>query len=144
MPIAKPSIEDLQPLLEEATIEAGQTEEVWIERLLGSLDSILAANPLRYRSYGPFWWHLKKALMDRGQRSGTGIFSRATFIDLDWLQAIDYGELKWNLLAAWAYGEGRLQSGLIYDPEHVLTDDGGEPVEYISADEEMEMLPAQR
>lgn len=141
MQIYKPTEEDLHPLLDEATTEAGQTIEEWMPKLLASLKSILLASPLQYRSYGPYWWLLKKAYIDVGD------LAFGIFIDLFWLQAMDYGRPELTLLAAWAYSDARFNRGLATDPSHILEEISGdepEAVEYVSADLDMETLAARR
>jgi len=136
MRIAKPTEEDLQPLLTEATTEAGQTVEEWMPRLLASIKAVLLATPLRYRAYGPYWWALKRAYIDSGDTTF------GNFLDMEWLQAMDYGKPELNLLAAWAYSDARFNRGLTTDPWHLLEDlSGDEPeeIEYVSVDPDMEM-----
>ena len=140
MRIAKPTEEDLQPLLSEATTEAGQTVEEWIPRLLASIKAVLLASPLQYRSYGPYWWALKRAYIDSKD------MTFGTFIDLSWLQAMEYGKPELDLLAAWAYSDSRFNRGLMTDPWHILEDiseDEPEAIEYISVDPDMETLASE-
>jgi hypothetical protein len=138
MPIYKPREDDLAPLLQEATVRANQTVEEWIPKFLAAVKRVLGRNLLRYRGYGPYWWLIKKALIDR-EDLGFG-----EHIDLEWFEAMDYGKPEINLLAAWAYDDQRFNVGLMSDPYHTLEDLEGEMVEYISNDEEMEALAVAR
>ena len=136
--IHKPTIEDMRPLLEEATTAANQNEAAWVKRLLAGMEATLTGDPLQYRAYGPYWWVLKREM----QNAGMKLIEQAPHMDRDWAAQMDYGQTKWNLLAAWAYAEIRFEGGLFYDPEHTLADEDGEFVYFVSADEDMEMLAA--
>lgn len=131
--IYKPSEDDLRPLLAEAT--ASQTQEQWVDKFLLNLRTILLANPLRYRTYGPYWWGLKKIFLDRDDL----VFGES--IDREWLEAMDYGKTEYNILAAFAYEELRITKNFVDDPFHVMETEGGDDsVEYASNDPEMETL----
>jgi len=133
MDIYKPSENDLQPLLDQAT--ASQTIEQWMEKFLATVKTILLKSPLRYRTYGPYWWALKKLYIDRDD------LTFGDFIDLEWLLSMDYGKPEFNILAAFAYEELRMAKNLIDDPFHTMdTEDGGDSVEFASNDPEMEMM----
>ena len=133
MDIYKPSENDLQPLLDQAT--ANQPVDQWIEKFLANLKTILLKSPLRYRTYGPYWWPLKKLFIDRDD------LSFGDFIDLEWLLTMDLGKPEFNILAAFAYEEVRMAKNFVDDPFHVMeTTDGGDAVEFASSDPEMEMM----
>ena len=133
MDIYRLSIDDLQPLLLEAT--ATQTLEQWMDKFLAGMKRILLDNPLRYRNFGPYWWPLKKAYIDRGD------MSFGDFLDAEWLAAMDYGKPELNILAAYAYEDLRLTTSMMEDPFHTMpTVDGGDSVEFASDDQQMEMM----
>ena len=58
-------------------------------------------------------------------------------LDAQWVEALDYGEAKYNLAAAFAYEDARFDIMNIMEPVHVMIEDG-DPIEFVSADEEME------
>jgi hypothetical protein len=133
MDIYKPSEDDLQILLQEAT--ASQPVDQWIEKFLANLKAILLKNPLRYRAYGPYWWSLKKLFVDRDD------LAFGDFVDQEWFTAMDYGKPELNILAGFSYEEMRTTKNLIDDPFHVMeTADGDDAVEFASNDPEMEMM----
>lgn len=80
-----------------------------------TVDLILSKDPKRYRSYGPYWWIFKKVLIEQG------IVDFGTFIDLEWVEKVTYGENVWDVLAAWLYSEWALDNGLIYANVHPIT-----------------------
>jgi len=130
--ISKPAESDLQGILEQAT--AGQTLEAWKKKFLAGLKAILTKDPTRYRAYGPYWWPLKKVYIDQGDLA----FGES--VDLEWLEAMDYGKPELNIIAAHAYEEVRICKNMVDDPFHVMeTVDGSDSVEFASDDPEMEM-----
>ncbi len=132
MNIYKPSENDLQPLLDQAT--ANQPVDQWIDKFLANLKAILLKSPLRYRAYGPYWWLLKKAYIDKED------FSFGGFLDREWLSTMDYGKPELNIVAAFLYEDMRTAKNMIDDPFHVMeTVDGGDAIEFGSNDPEMEM-----
>ena len=132
MNIRKPTKAELQPLYTEAM--QGQTEAEWFKKILSSIAGILRKTPLRYRGYGPFWWLVKKSLIDHGYAEFGG------HLDSEWIESLECGDPAYDLLCAWWYEEMRFAPGqMIMDPFHSLVDIDGEPFEYASSDEEMEM-----
>lgn len=133
MKIYKPDVSALQPLIDEAT--ENQTIEQWITKLLAAIKSVLIKSPERYRSYGPYWWLVKKMFIDRKDTSF------GDHIDKVWYEAMDYGYDKFNLVAAFAYADNRFEIGLMKDSYHTMEDEeSGDSIEFISGDEEMEMI----
>jgi len=49
-----PTVEDLQPLLDEA-LETAQSKEAFIQAQVDGIYKTLKANPLMYRSYCQMW-----------------------------------------------------------------------------------------
>lgn len=141
----KPTKEELEALRAEATKNGKVTEEEWVAKHCELVTKILLQDPLRYRSYGPYWWVLKSALLERG--ASFGFFD---FVDAQWMEAVDYGSTFLNLLAAWMYAENALDMGLIYSHEHTVA---FEPEEegmeqdvrpYFLIDEDMETLALEK
>jgi hypothetical protein len=128
--IHKPTKEQLKPLLDEAC--SNQTEEQWIEKLLEAIKTVIEKQPLRYRGYGPYWWLIKRMFIERG------FLDFGEHVDLQWLEAMDYGDEKFNLAAAFAYEDVRFETVNVYDSYHTLDTDAG-TVDYVSADEDMEL-----
>ena len=135
MDIQKPTKAELKPLYDEAM--QGQTEEEWFKKILSSIAGILRKAPLRYRGYGPYWWLVKKSLIDHGYTEFGG------HLDQEWLESLECGDPVYDLLCAWWYEEMRFGVGqMIMDPFHSLVGADGEPFEYASGDEEMETKAA--
>jgi len=133
MEIYRPTVQDLQLLLDQAT--ENQDKEKWIDGFLRVAKTILLKNPLRYRAYGPYWWLLKNEYIKRDD------LSFGAFIDREWFESLDYGATEWNLLAAFAYEEMRITKNLIDDPFHIMDMlDGDDSIEYASNDPEMETM----
>lgn len=130
MQILKYSKADLDPVLAEAV--KTKPIDAWTAVMRTNIKSILQAAPERYRAFGPYWYPLKKEFIARGD------LSFGEFLDSEWLDAMDYGDMKYNIAAAWAYEETRFNLGLTVDPFHTMEDPDGNPVEFVSADPDME------
>lgn len=130
--IIKPTEADLAPLIAEAT--ATQTLTQWKAKYLATLDSFLKKNPFSYRSYGPWWWLVKKELI----AAGNLYFGDDT--DAEWVEALDYGRIELNLLAAHGYSDWRVNEGAMHEPLHTLELNNGETIDYLLTDTDMEQL----
>jgi len=130
MPIEKYKKEDLDILISEATKD--QSIEAWISAMMKSMKQIMIQKPSRYRAYGPYWFPVKNEYIKQGD------FSFGDFIDAAWLVEMDYGDIKYNIAAAFAYEETQFNLGLMDYPFHTLEDSEGDPIEFISADNDME------
>ena len=130
MKIWKPEEADLQSAIDEA-----RKSGTWVDAYLNGVTTLLRKDPLRYRSFGPYWWLVKKALIDRD------IYDFGTEIDREWFEDLDYGDEEKNVTAAYLYDESR--EGLnIYDDSHLLEQEDGEPYEYLANDSDVESMVA--
>jgi hypothetical protein len=121
----------LRPLI----AEAKKSGSNWIEQYLAELVSLIKKTPLRYRTFGPYWWLLKKSMIDRG------VFTFGDEIDREWFEQMDYGREELNIAAASAYEDMRIDGKFnIYEENHVLEDTHGNPYDYIIADSDVERL----
>jgi hypothetical protein len=131
--IHKPTMADLTPLVAAAT-ENGKTLSQWLPGFLAGLRDFLLKNPLRYRGYGPWWWVVKKALLEQG------LEDFGTHLDAETVEAFDTGDAAHNVLAAYAYSDYMFELGKMTDSVHSLDFTDGDSREYIVADEDMETL----
>ena len=134
MILYKPSLEELEPLKQEA-FATGLSEKAWLEKMANTIAEILEENPKQYRSLGPYWWGVKQVLKQQG-------FDFGDFIDAEWFEQIDYGSDVWNMLASYAYQMYAAANGLFESNEHILCmiDDEGnqQAVTYTLIDDDME------
>lgn len=133
----KPDIDTtLAPLLVQGTKNGQKTREEWLEGMAHAIASMLKKNPMQYRSYGPYWWVVKKILLSFGEDHF------GSFLDAEWVEKVTYGDPVWDLLAAWSYSEYALDNGLIYSNGHpvVFINDDGESEEeaYTLVDDDIE------
>lgn len=125
----KPTKEDLEPLIN----EVGDLVK-WESKFVVSLIGFLLKNPLRYRGYGPYWWLVKQAVIEHGEtRFGD-------HVDAQMVESLDYGDRAINLIAAFAYSETMFDLGKMTASNHTIGFMDGESIEYIIADDDMEML----
>lgn len=135
----KPQASELAELKRNVLIESSLDEDSWRRKIVDNIANILRNNPLQYRSFGPYWWVVKQALLNRG------ITDFGKDIDAEWFEKTDYGNEGMNILAAWAYSDQAIENGFIYSSDHSVTYLQGENEDeidiqtYVLADEEMEL-----
>lgn len=129
--IEKYTTDDLDRIIEAGCEGRRRNADAWARRMLNAITDILKQEPLRYRSYGPYWWPLKQELINIGETAF------GDFIDQEWLEKMDYGKTEYNVAAAFAYEENQFNLGLQTWPYHDVEDDGN-PFEFVSADPDME------
>ena len=92
------------------------------------------------RGFGPFWWILKKEMLD------AGIADFGDSLDAEWVERIDYGDPVLNILSAYAYAEYAEEYGLLYSSGHTVEfigdDDEVINDDYVLADDFMELRAA--
>lgn len=133
----KPAIAVLDSL-KPSQLAAGElSREGWLRKMLDGYRGILLKNPVQYRGFGPFWWILKKEMLD------AGIADFGDSFDAEWVERIDYGDAVLNILAAYAYAEYAEHYGLLYSSTHTVEflgdDDEVSNEDYVLADDFMEL-----
>jgi hypothetical protein len=123
--------QDLIPIIKEATSDCD--EELWATRFLAGAASLLKRNPVMYRSFGPFWWPLKKYLQDSGLNSGEPV-------DDELFDQVTMGSKSLDIAAAYAYHDWSTSNMSIKDTVHIVQSSDGEDVEYQVIDDEFEAL----
>ena len=119
----KPTVPTLDALKPSQLVSGELSREDWQKRMLEGYKGILLRNPIQYRGFGPFWWILKKEMLD------AGIADFGDSLDAEWVERIDYGDPVLNILSAYAYAEYAEEYGLLYSSGHT--------VEFIGDDDEV-------
>jgi len=125
--------QDLIPIIEEATSDCD--EEQWADRFLAGAAGLLKRNPVMYRSFGPFWWPLKKYLQDGGLNSGEPI-------DDELFDQVTMGSKSLDIAAAYAYHDWSTSNMSTTNSVHIVQSSDGENAEYQVIDDEFEALIA--
>lgn len=125
--------EDLTTVLEEALSQHDSAEHFVIAYLSG-ITKTLVSNPLQYRSFGVHWWQLKSLLIE----SGITHFGEA--LEAETLKAFNLPSNELACCAAFAIQQQRLAAGCLLSPEHMISTDEAESMDYILVDEDMENL----
>lgn len=128
-----PTTDELAPLLEEA-LAGGRTEDDFQQGYLAGLLTVLKTDPRQYRSFGPYWWPLKKMLIDAGYTDTFG-----GQLEQGTLQHYSMERPALTLVAAWAYQQYQFEEGKFRSSSHQLDIEDGETYEYELADTEMEL-----
>lgn len=133
--IAFPTNEDLEPMVNEATVDKTIVE--FISNQLNNIQSLVSKDLRSYRSYGVYWWPIKKMLIDNGVTK----FGPNLAKDIILLTSNLSNESI--LCAAYANKIVAIENGKIYSSNHMydsLNEDGIE--EYNVDDIDMESLIA--
>ncbi|GKT06955.1 hypothetical protein [Desulforhabdus sp. TSK] len=104
----------------------------WSKGFLPLLASHLRKNPVQYRNFGPWWWVVKKAMLD----AGFAPFGQD--VDAEMLEAmLDPEDPAFSLLLAQIYYEFSLENHFVGQATHTMVDNG-EDVEYTVYDHDAE------
>lgn len=98
-----PTVEDLQPLLDEA-LETAQSKEAFIQAQVDGIYKTLKANPLMYRHYGAYWWAVKSLMTKHGYDLGSDS-------EVITEQHFNFEDPAILLCAAWAYQQEQVDKG---------------------------------
>ena len=79
----KPTVESLEALKKEAFQGGAVSPEEWRAKVASGCVKMLLASPQQYRSYGPFWWQLKRELLAQGYAQF------GEHLDAEWLEHTD-------------------------------------------------------
>jgi hypothetical protein len=103
----------------------------WINSLLNGIATLVKRSPIAYRSFGPFWWPVKKMLLNAELLNGEEV-------DQALIDQVSMGSAELDLAAAFSFQEwtndNQLASNNVFS---VTTEDGGSD-DYTLIDEEME------
>ncbi|MCV6588699.1 MAG: hypothetical protein OIF57_06680 [Marinobacterium sp.] len=129
--LLKYSEDDLQEL-----IQAEGLDDDFVPGYLDSVAGVLNKNPTMYRSYGPYWWPLKRLLIQRGHQDLFG-----TEVDDSVADQLTYTTDQLTVAAIYSYSERVMAAGTMYSNSQLVdTPDGAES--YLIADEEIEGIIA--
>lgn len=128
-----PTTDELAPLLEEA-LAGGRTEEEFQRGYLDGILTVLKTDPRQYRSFGPYWWPVKKMLIDDGY---SAVFGEQ--LEQGTLQHYTLERPALTLVAAWAYQQYQFEEGKLRASSHQLDIQDGETYEYELSDTDMEL-----
>ena len=76
----KPTVPTLDALKPSQLVSGELSREDWRKRMLEGYKGILLGNPIQYRGFGPFWWILKKEMLD------AGIADFGDSLDAEWVE----------------------------------------------------------
>ncbi|MGZ8160562.1 MAG: hypothetical protein ACXWT1_04680 [Methylobacter sp.] len=123
----------LRPIIEEGTRDSD--EEQWATGFLAGAAGLLKRNPVMYRSFGPFWWPLKKYLQDCGLNGGEPV-------EDELFDQVTMGSRSLDIAAAYAYHDWTISNVGTTNTVHIVQSSDGEDVEYQVIDDEFEALIA--
>ena len=112
-----------------ATNKVPKDKAVWIEKVLPTLAKQLMDHPIRYRSYGIFWWEIKRLLNQRDY--SFGVNQEGHVADL-------YPEPYLYLAAGMISAMARTACGN-FDNHYVYQKEDGDQFDYVLEDHDMEL-----
>jgi hypothetical protein len=122
------SDEQLQQIIARAT--ENQTREQWMAKALKNLARFIKSNPNEYRTFGAWWWAIKRQLVDAGLLTGS--------VNLEMFNAITTGDTEKDMAGALAYHEYTADSMYIGNHFQFSTEEG-DTIDYVLDDQEMEL-----
>jgi hypothetical protein len=117
-----------------AANDVSEDKTVWIKKVIPILAKQLLDEPIRYRTFGIFWWEIKRLLNQRDYYLGDN--QEKGICDV-------YPEPYLQLAAGMTSAIGRIDDGN-FDNRYVYQKENGEQFEYALEDQDMEMRMASR
>lgn len=134
MEVLKVSVESLQSFI--ADNKADLTDEQFTNDYLDSVIEGLKLTPGLYRTYGGYWWPLKRLLMERPSYPD----EFGTDVDTELDSAFSYDSAELTIAAAYIEQQANLSDKMMSDTHFVYEAPDGESVEVILEDPDMERL----
>lgn len=128
MKIARYAAEDLERLIAEE-VGGGDFVDAYLEGVASTLDH----QPEQYRGFGPYWWALKRLLIERGYTQFGELVEEDETAD-----ALTYPSPALTAAAAYTFAEHAMAAGMQTSPGHTVTLEDGEQATYWIGDEEVE------
>lgn len=122
-------IEKLQPLVDE---NAAENEQAFVDSYISGVVRALVNSPESYRSFGAYWWALKKRIIAKG----VDVFGQ--FVEGETLAHFDYESDAIACCAAYVTQSDRANANELFTQTHLLDVGEGETTEYTLEDAEME------
>jgi len=134
--ILKPEKEVLQALIKE-NISDDISKQEFRKHLYTGIIHQLLKEPLRYRTYGAFWWFMKADMRSRELGRLAPLFGKTR--NRHWEEAMRCGTPTMTLMAAYLY-EGERISASVWGNEHRIELVDGSFHTFVSSDPDMEAL----
>lgn len=107
------------------------SKQQWVTKMLSSFAGQVRARPLAYRSFGPFWWPLKRLMIEAGEFPGA-------LPDADEVSRISLGRADLDVAAAFAYSEFAMENQIEMSTTITVDTDDGDTIDYLLNDDELE------
>ncbi|GAB4059115.1 hypothetical protein [Uliginosibacterium sediminicola] len=119
----------------DATVTAGSatftSQGQWVSKMRSTFAGMVGRNPQIYRSFGPFWWPLKRMMVEAGDLD-------ASLPDPDVEEQVSTGSAARNIAAAFMYHDRATDDMTATNTWHTVDTDEGDTIEYLVIDDEME------
>ncbi|MDO5537710.1 MAG: hypothetical protein Q4F72_09310 [Desulfovibrionaceae bacterium] len=108
----KSDIMEFEDELREITCNGEISRAQLVRDIARAVAENVRRDPKSYRAFGPYWWIVKRIMLDNG------ITEFGSFIDREWHRMCDYGNDFDSAFAAWTYFGQSLQVGRIHVRDH--------------------------
>lgn len=126
---------ELNQMIENTRKEVGDN---FAENYLLSLAKMLKKQPDMYLSFGPYWWLLKKELIN------LGVLDFGEDSDAELVEMLEYESRDLNCAACYAAQVLAFDSYATHTNDKTVIGDDGEPFVYRLADSTMELMIASK
>lgn len=134
MDIQKPDVKAISTFLEENRDSLSDAE--FVTRYITGLILSLQADKRLYRSFGGFWWPLKRMLL----ASKSDIFEMGDSYNTELNQQFSYANDALTVCAAYLTQQENLENGYLYASKHIYATSTLEPIEIVIEDPAIELL----
>lgn len=123
--------EDLADALDQA-LDVNDSAEAFVAKFLANAAKLINKTPKYYRYFGPYWWPLKKLMLD------ANIGGIDDFIDAEWLEKAWLDSPELICVAAFCFQETLLQNKSMASNSYLLEDSEGNAIEFVLYDNFLE------
>lgn len=113
-----------------------QDEEMFVKKYIHGVIKNLKTNPKLYRSFGPYWWPLKRVILEHHDYDGFLGDSYDATLD----QAFRYDTDALTVCAAYNMQQAIVENGYMYSVSHTVYTTDKEQVELVIEDDDIERL----
>jgi len=135
MDIQKPDVKAISVFLEENRGSLSDAE--FVTRYIAGLTQSLQADKRLYRSFGGFWWPLKRILLATSQ---SDILEMGDSYNTELNQQFSYANDALTVCAAYLTQQENIENGYLYASKHIYATDTHEPIEIVIEDPAIELL----
>jgi hypothetical protein len=129
--IEKPDATGISQFLEDN--RGDTTDQEFVERYIKGVIETLKKNKKLYRSFGGYWWPLKRLIMAQDDSAGVG-----TEYNTELNDTFSYASDALTVSAAYLIQQSNIEQGYMHANNHTYYTSSQEPIDVMIEDTEME------